>query len=122
MSISKAAQKFSISRAQVCSIKEAKAQLMATYGNGSPPLSRRTWKPRYPVKYEGVLDFVIYARSQHLTVSLKKIQERARLIAEDNGITSFKGSCGWVQNVLRRSGIQSSIRLHGNGGKFGKRK
>ena len=43
---------------------------------------------------EQVVQFINFARSERLPVSMRLIQERAKLAAENLGITTFKESAG----------------------------
>ena len=70
---------------------------------------------KHPVIEQRITEFVEFAREQRLPVSKTLIQERARMIARNLGLESFKASNGWFSRYLRRSNVQSSCNLHGKG-------
>ena len=49
---------------------------------------------RYRMVDEQVVQFISFARSDYLPVSMGLIQARAKLAAENLGITTFKASAG----------------------------
>ena len=62
------------------------------------------------------MNFINFVRSQRPPVAKIHIQACVRQAATNLSIPEFKASNGWLQNFLRRSGVQSSFMLHGKGG------
>ena len=64
---------------------------------------------------EKVVQFINFASSERLPASMPLIQARAKLAAENLGITTFKASSGCLMRFLRRSSVQLSFKLRGKG-------
>ena len=62
-----------------------------------------------------VIEFIRFARSQRLPVTLRLTQVDARKEADKQGILNFHASRGWVEKFLRRYSVQPSFRLHRKG-------
>ena len=73
--------------------------------NGAPINGKRPAKPKYLQIEEKTMMFVEFLRSQRLPVSLGIIQQRARMIANELGMTEFKASRGWVEKFVYRNGV-----------------
>ena len=76
---------------------------------------KRPLHANFPVVDSVVIEFIRFARSQRLPVTLHLIQERARKEAGTQGILNFYASRGWAEKSLHRSPVQPSFRLHGKG-------
>ena len=48
-----------------------------------------------------------------MAVSLRVLQVRARRVGERLNVRNFKASRGWVENFIRRNGVQASVKFHG---------
>ena len=57
-------------------------------------------------------DFITFARSLDLPVTQKLMQERALTTIITQRITNFNSSNGYIENFMKRAGIQSSVRLN----------
>ena len=68
-----------------------------------------------PLVEEGVLHYFSQVLMQRASVSVSGLEERARNIAERNGISDFKASRSCLKRFLRRTGIQISVLLNGIG-------
>lgn len=115
-SLKQTAEKYGISKWTARRIVNACTTLVEMDNSGSPIGVRRPLKGRIPDVECAVTEFVGFVRSQCLHITLNIIQERDRLSAEQQGITSFKASRGWVHRFIWRSGIHLSVNLNGKGG------
>ena len=106
---------FGICYRNIDRIESPKERLLSMDTNNVPLSLQRCTAPKHPEIDAQVIQFISFARTQRLTVSMKLIRERARITAEELNITSFKASPGWLQKFLRRSPVQPSFKIHGEG-------
>ena len=84
--------------------------------SGTPMGIRRALYAKFKPIDDEVLNFINFVRSERLPVTKSHIQACARQAATNLSLSEFKASNGWLQNFLRRSGVQYSFKLHGKGG------
>ena len=103
---------FEISHSTIYRLEANREKLVAMDKNRVSVTVQRYLYANHPVIEQRVTEFVEFAREQRLPVSKTLIQERARMIARNLGLESFKASNGWFSRYLRRSNVQSSCNLH----------
>ena len=79
---------------------------------------KRTLYARYPTLDQQVIQFINFARSERLPVSMRLIQAQAKLAAENLDMTTVKASAGWLIRFLRCLSVQTSFKLRGKGNSF----
>ena len=109
-------EEFSISPRTFRRIIQKKAILLSHAKSGRLTKTKKELYAKYPEVDAELEAFIAFARSLGLPVTRELMQERALTTAITKGITNFKASNGYIENFMRRAGIQSSVRLHGRGG------
>lgn len=60
----------------------------------------------YPLMNKRMLDWVSQAQKRNVRISSAMLQERAKVVADSIGWTSFRASSGWCVKFLRRNNIK----------------
>ncbi len=111
----KVARIFEVDPKTISRISKEVVKLMQLDKNGTPHNTKRPLYSKYPAMDRNVMQFIRFARSQRLPVTLSQIKQRALLTSERENLSGFRASNGWVRNLLRRSSVQTSFRLHVQG-------
>lgn len=115
-SVANLCREFRISyRTAVC-IKRDRSNLMALDRNRVPLGVKRSLHARIPDVDKKVEEFIRFAWSHRLPVTMHLIQERALIKADEIGIPNFVASVGWFQKFLPCSPVQPFYSMHGRGG------
>jgi len=60
----------------------------------------------YPLMNKRMLDWVNQAQKRNIRITSAMLQERAKVVADSIGWTSFRASSGWCVKFLRRNNIK----------------
>lgn len=102
---------FNISMTTVSKIKKgrpSKEELEAardTMITEEPP-SVKKLAEYYPLMNKRMLDWVAQAQKRNVRITSAMLQERAKIVADSIGWTSFRASSGWCVKFLRRNNIK----------------
>ena len=111
----KIASMFKVHPRTISRITKKRTWLIEQDRRGVPKDIKQPLFAKFPAIDSVVIEFIRFARSQRLPVTLRLIQERARKEVDTQGILNFHASRGWVEKFLRRSPVQLSFRLHVKG-------
>ena len=95
------------------SIQEELSKIIVYGQESSLNFCEKILYARYPMVDEQVVQFINFARTERLPVSMRLIQGRALLAGENLAITAFKAPAVSLMRFLRRYNIQPSFKLRG---------
>jgi hypothetical protein len=81
---------------------EAQRESMIT----EEPPSVKKLAEYYPLMNKRMLEWVAQAQKRNVRISSAMLQERAKVVADSIGWTSFRASSGWCVKFLRRNNIK----------------
>jgi hypothetical protein len=109
-----------LSQAVVSRIKKDRDKLRQIQKDNSPLLqsTHNLFKSKYPQLDQTVYDWFVEIRHPNgkrkpLPLSRRLTQSRAKVVANQLGITDFNASNGWFTRWLWRFNIGKSVKLHG---------
>ncbi|KAK3104668.1 hypothetical protein FSP39_007460 [Pinctada imbricata] len=102
----KIAEDLGVGKTQIQNLRKRKREILDDFENNLPSSTKRR---RHITGNEEVnklvLEFFKDAVSRRIIVNGPILKEKALQFAEDLGISSFKGSNGWLESFLKRNGI-----------------
>ena len=107
---------FSISPQIFRRVVHKKDVLQSHAKNGRLMKTKKELYAKYAKVEADLEDFIAFVRSLGFPVTQELMQQRALTTAITKGITNFKASNGYIENFMRRAGIQISLRLLRGGG------
>lgn len=103
------ASKFGISLGTVNRIVQKKREFESLGEDNFSPNAKRIKKSNVEDVNDAVWQWFVTARNKNVPVSGPLIQEKARKIAEECGVTNFKASNGWLDRFRTRNNIKFKV-------------